>query len=361
MKKLNLPKTFILLTMLFIYNHASANFGIYESYAVLNDVYYDLFANTGNPDFNGANLGTFMTDGELIFNGGQIKTYKESVDACNSNACGGTIFYTIYLGANPLSTGSFSLTYDVGFGDQSGSGCSINQQWDNDASGTTNLISGLSAGNYTLAVYCIATGSNSDDGLCNETVTQSVLSASFVVEAIMPVEIMDFVLKNTQHSIELNWQTASELNNSHFEIERSADSGKWETLGENEGHGTTLTQHSYSFIDKWPLTGLNYYRLKQVDFNGNFEYSKVISVNLVSNGGKGSISPNPASEAISINLPNNSETYQATVYDLSGKAWQNSNLPNNQLIISELPNGIYFLKITDEIGRTVTQERFVKN
>ena len=69
--------------------------GIFESYVVIGSQYYDLQNATGNPDFQGANLGSYTTSGNLNFSGGEIKTYKNSGD----NICGGKVWYSIYPAA----------------------------------------------------------------------------------------------------------------------------------------------------------------------------------------------------------------------------------------------------------------------
>ena len=67
----------------------------------------------------------------------------------------------------------------------------------------------------------------------------------------------------------LTWQTASELNNAGFEVERSADAKQWEVLGFVNGHGTTMEANDYKYLDAQPMRGMNYYRLSQTDFDGN--------------------------------------------------------------------------------------------
>ena len=94
----------------------------------------------------------------------------------------------------------------------------------------------------------------------------------------LPVELVNFDGRKTDRHIELFWQTASETNNSHFHIQRSSDIRKWETIGKVYGKGTTLELQDYFFIDESPQKGINYYRLKQEDFDGKFEFSKIVSV-----------------------------------------------------------------------------------
>ncbi|PTX22859.1 hypothetical protein C8N40_101687 [Pontibacter mucosus] len=94
----------------------------------------------------------------------------------------------------------------------------------------------------------------------------------------LPVELSRFEGKATQSGINLEWETASEINNSHFEVERSADGSAFEKLGSVAGHGNSVATIEYSYLDKHPNPGTNYYRLRQVDFDGKYEYSNVVAV-----------------------------------------------------------------------------------
>jgi hypothetical protein len=93
----------------------------------------------------------------------------------------------------------------------------------------------------------------------------------------------------------LNWSTASETNNSHFEVERSENGLSFIKVGEKiPAHGNSNVMNTYGYVDLEPNKGINYYRLKQVDFNGDFKYSNILSINNQnSKNGFVSIYPNP--------------------------------------------------------------------
>jgi hypothetical protein len=93
----------------------------------------------------------------------------------------------------------------------------------------------------------------------------------------LPVELIRFTAEKNGGNISLNWATSSEINNAGFEVQRSADGVEFSAIGYVKGNGTTQNLNSYSFIDETPLNGVNYYRLKQIDFNGTFEYSPVVA------------------------------------------------------------------------------------
>jgi hypothetical protein len=94
----------------------------------------------------------------------------------------------------------------------------------------------------------------------------------------VPVELTSFTATSNGKEVLLNWSTATELNNYGFEIQRSSNEKDFFTIGFVSGNGTTTEQQNYSYTDKNLLDGKNYYRLKQIDYGGSFEYSDVIEV-----------------------------------------------------------------------------------
>jgi hypothetical protein len=99
---------------------------------------------------------------------------------------------------------------------------------------------------------------------------------------IIPVELLAFSASINNSTVQLNWSTASELNNQGFEIERAIDEAEnFVTVGFVNGKGNSTEINYYSFSDQPELNGVNklYYRLKQVDFDGTFSYSPVVNVN----------------------------------------------------------------------------------
>ncbi len=100
-------------------------------------------------------------------------------------------------------------------------------------------------------------------------------------KSLLPVELVGFTTKvQDNQTVKLNQQTASEINNDYFTIQRSTDRNHWEDLDKVNGVGNTTSFQSYSAIDENPNLGTSYYRLKQTDFDGKFEYSKLQSVKI---------------------------------------------------------------------------------
>lgn len=94
----------------------------------------------------------------------------------------------------------------------------------------------------------------------------------------LPVEFISFYGKLKDNEIQLLWDTASEENNKGFHVERSTDARDWSEIGFVEGRGTSSEINRYKFTDNEPIPGDNYYRLKQVDYDSRFEYSKIVVI-----------------------------------------------------------------------------------
>ena len=207
-------------------------------------------------------------------------------------------------------------------------------------------------------------GSGSFDDLADVTdrVESGGLDADSVKLLAVPVELTKFEARKDGSNALLTWRTASEINNSHFMIERSEDGERFETIGKVAGAGTSVIERSYVFQDESPSNGINYYRLAQYDFDGAVTRSDIRTVEFGYIGGSGSISiyPNPVVDNVVIETTGVVETISVVVYDTAGKVViETETEPNKELNLSELSVGVYILKVYDsaryEIGtETIT-------
>jgi hypothetical protein len=167
------------------------------------------------------------------------------------------------------------------------------------------------------------------------TGTEQNIPADFV-NIPLPVELSSFTAVKNNSSIELNWQTKTEVNNYGFEIERRTDNSlistaipgpgssdvKWIMIGFVKGNGNSNSPENYSFVDKYPEGGSNFiYRLKQIDNTGSYNYSKEIKIKAVPAGyNLYQNYPNPfnPSTTIKFNLPQTGEV-KIEVFDITGK------------------------------------------
>ncbi len=113
----------------------------------------------------------------------------------------------------------------------------------------------------------------------NSALTQLNITLSYT--APIPVELTSFAASVVGNKVELSWETATETNNEGFDILRSNDNNRFKKIGFVSGNGTSSEPVKYSFSDEKPLSGTNYYRLKQIDFDGAESYSEIIEVNFV--------------------------------------------------------------------------------
>lgn len=112
---------------------------------------------------------------------------------------------------------------------------------------------------------------------------------------VLPITLVNFeAFLNQQMQVELAWETETEVNNNYFSLERSADGTTFETIAMVKGAGTSTTKHAYTAIDKQPLSGLAYYRLRQVDFNGLMTISAITTVDIRPAVEDMEVYPNPA-------------------------------------------------------------------
>lgn len=169
---------------------------------------------------------------------------------------------------------------------------------------------------------------------------------------VTPVELMDFDAYAEDCEVQLEWATASEIDNSHFNVERSADGYNFRTIGKVEGNGTTSDIMNYAFRDENP-SATNYYRLKQMDYDGVFEYSDVIEAK-ASNCTTYAVYPTMPTSELTIKSNEAVETQLSImITDLAGKKvmLKDMNSRNDTqftLDVSTLNRGIYFVSIMEE-------------
>lgn len=175
------------------------------------------------------------------------------------------------------------------------------------------------------------------------------------LNSTLPVKYTQFTAERNNDNIKLNWSTASEVNNNGFEIERSSNGTDFEKIGFVKGVGNSSRLNKYSFTDK--NNSFAYYRLKQVDFDGKYEFSKVLTVK--SNESSVELSPNPFNDNLVIN--SNTTIINAEIVDVTGrvKMFEVVNSNTAKLNTSGLDNGVYFIRINN--GEKVITKRIIKN
>ncbi len=175
----------------------------------------------------------------------------------------------------------------------------------------------------------------------------------------LPVELIYFDGKLVGQHAHLTWATASEENNLGFEIQRFTADNTWETIGFVEGKGTSIEFNTYEFRDVNVVPGTNYYRLKQIDFDGHFEHSEVVAVQLGELLTDVNVYPNPALNEISVI---DVLMGKARIYDAYGNMVQQLVIdqPTQTIDISKLKDGMYFIEF-DQGEKNRKTSRFYKS
>jgi hypothetical protein len=195
------------------------------------------------------------------------------------------------------------------------------------------------------------------------------LGTSNVAQTPLPVELISLTVSplEQERKVEVKWATATERDNDYFTVERSVDGYTYQEVERVQGANTTNTKQSYSILDAMPFTGLSYYRLKQTDLDGNYEYLGIRAATLKAKE-QIVISPNPAQDLkFTIHVTNPSEhPVYVKVMDTSGeelyaRRYAASEIQNNEVTI-DLPAttpGMYILQVILD-DSVYTEKLFIK-
>lgn len=177
------------------------------------------------------------------------------------------------------------------------------------------------------------------------------LATTNVATTPLPIELTDFTaIVSENQKVDLNWVTASEIDNASFAVQRSATGTEWESIGIIEGAGNSSTLLRYHFEDAQPLRGISYYRIRQTDYNGTTKDSKIASVNIF-NEKELLIYPNPTNDLVIITSKSIHKESRATIYNSLGQKVQSytqlDEISDGKMCInvSNLPSGIYFVEL----------------
>lgn len=162
--------------------------------------------------------------------------------------------------------------------------------------------------------------------------------------------------------VSLSWGTLQEYNNNEFVIERSTDSKNWSALSSIESKGNSTTYTNYSYLDKSPVHGVNYYRLKQVDKNGSVEYSNIIKITNRTTG-KIVVYPNPVRSTATVYSSAAFTSNQSVqIFSITGSLIKTIGVKAGNIIqlpVEDLGAGVYLIRLTEN-GTTVSETKLVK-
>ncbi|WP_051664242.1 T9SS type A sorting domain-containing protein [Dyadobacter crusticola] len=179
---------------------------------------------------------------------------------------------------------------------------------------------------------------------------------TFTLES-MPVKLATFEGTAEGHAVNLKWTTTEEANSDYFEVQHSSDGKSWNAVGQIRSAGESKIENKYFFNHKASL-GMNYYRLKMVDFDNTFAFSKIISVQA---DGLAAVFPNPVVNYIHINEKVIKNMKTVRIYDLSGKQIYKTDKVVNPIINTKsMQPGVFIVELEDVSG-AVTRQKLLKN
>ena len=198
---------------------------------------------------------------------------------------------------------------------------------------------------------------------CNEFAGNYRVDDFKVSAVTLPIELVKFsVSTQPTRQVLLSWQTATERDNALFAIERSTDGTRFTEIGRIAGAGNSVEIQDYQFTDPAPAKGTNYYRLRQVDVDGRFSYSSVVTA-VLDETGNVRVTPTPASDHLQVQLEDTSEEgIQWKLYDYIGRTvlsgTEAADISSFSLDVSPLAQGAYTLSI--QVGTSIYTKLVIK-
>lgn len=265
----------------------------------------------------------------------------------------------IWRGSETGTITNFDVAFDMtGLGPVTASNLRLLIDTDND---------GTFADETPLAGAALLSGNeywfNNVTGLNNDI--RFTLATINSTQTPLPVELTSFTASQEDQSVVLSWSTASELNSDHFTIERSNNGHLFEWVGEHPAAGTSLQSHAYELIDHEPYSGLSYYRLSQVDYDGTTKVYPLISVQVNVSGPFIRIHPNPTRGDFQLEVSGMSDNpLTITLCDTRGReVYRSVQTPTRAhqsvpiMIAPKLAAGLYLVRVSDGVNLFVQKLR----
>lgn len=226
------------------------------------------------------------------------------------------------------------------------------------AAANRKYLSALLAVNIPDGHYLMLRWKDADEKEADHGLAIDDFSLTWTVEdvdgpiVVLPVELAHFTAFSKGTAVSLQWLTASEDQNDYFLIERSADGQTFEGIGKADGKGTTALETEYVYTDERPLAGTSYYRLKQVDEDGSYTFSKVVAVSRAGQAIASKVYPTVTTDYLQLDLAQDNTIKAALVLDMMGRQLVQESLMLNtrqhSVDVRGLSIGTYILVLLDE-------------
>jgi hypothetical protein len=303
-----------------------------------------------------------------------------SISAANGGGSASDAFTAKYHGTSPHPT------YDSTQHESSIARISSMEYWTLDRTGGTNNVSvtlswdDRSGGVSNLTDLLVArwdgskwvnhgnTGTTGDTS--SGTITSSIVSSfsPFTLASkngfsnMLPITLLDFSVKCIDNKPQIEWATASEINNNYFEIQKSDDAVNWKTIEIIPGAGNSTIVNKYNYIDKISKGSKSFYRLKSVDFDGSCYFSNLQFVEDCENSDVGfKLFPNPSKGMILLDFSGNEEKIgKLEIYNLMGEIVYSYYGFVNEIDLSNQPEGTYYMIATHDGKRMIEKISIIK-
>jgi uncharacterized delta-60 repeat protein len=204
----------------------------------------------------------------------------------------------------------------------------------------------------------------SDNDIYNSGMTRIVIAAFQNADVVLPIQLLSFTASVQNTSVLLQWKTTAEQNTSHFIIEKSNDGTNFRSIGTVNAAGNSSTVKNYSFTDISMLTGTVFYRLKTIDMNGSFTYSKTVAVKQQLGGQQTILFPNPVKDVLYIQTNNINGPVILSIVDGTGRVVSKEKAEASvqssfSFNVSSLAKGVYQFVLQSSNRREVLP--FIKN
>lgn len=169
----------------------------------------------------------------------------------------------------------------------------------------------------------------------------------------MPVTLLSFSLAQKAQTVQVNWATTEEVNAEKFEIQRGNDAKNWQVIGSRAAEGDSKALVSYQFTDLTPLPGQGYYRLKMIDRDRTFTYSRIQSVRMDGKLTSTFVYPNPTGERLLLKMPEADVIRYVTLVSQAGATvFEDVSFPPSGIDVRNVAAGTYLLKVTWQSGQS---------
>lgn len=347
---------------------------------------YRVINNTGQkPEWHHSADHTGNVDGKVLVANGAAETFYRHVVTSSSGFFENTSFSislfamnvdTLHTCSSPLFT---TFTYTMEYLDASSAWVPMSSSpyvaaalpqtttptWVSQGS----LFTIPAIGNFKVVSIRLTISDGTKGGCGNDFAIDDINISQCPSGGTAPVEFLDITARQKGSGVSIDWSTSQEFNSSSFEIEKSADgNNNWSFVGTVRAAGNSSLVRNYNLYDPRPLSGFNFYRIKQIDKDGQFKYSKTVNVKINSSKTGVSVLANPFHNVLTVDFfSSKDEVITARLIDIAGKQvaiekWSVSNGSTRKDFsnVSGLQQGMYILSVLNASGEVLYNNKVIK-